>query len=125
MRTKGESPFERRLRRYREQDGLCWLCGETLDMFQPQWTYGSCSWEHIVPLSSGGSDTWKNVVISHRECNCVRADRFVWKVERPTRNEWQGCRSWLYPKKANRRFVWTWRQVIKIMKRLPAYSTAT
>lgn len=81
--TKGKTMHQMRLLRFQRQDGLCWLCSEPLDLFQPQHSLGSASWEHVIPRSSGGSDRWSNVVLTHAECNKQRGDRLLWKLERP------------------------------------------
>lgn len=73
----------RKLAFYRRQNGCCWLCGEPLDLFLPAHAIGSASWEHIIPASSGGSDGWRNMALTHYECNRWRGKRFIFKVERP------------------------------------------
>jgi 5-methylcytosine-specific restriction endonuclease McrA len=82
---KGKTMHEMRLMQYQRQEGLCWLCNEPLDLFQPVHSYGSCSWEHVIPKCLGGSPGWPNVVITHWECNKARGDRFIWNLKRPPR----------------------------------------
>jgi hypothetical protein len=79
----GKTMHQMRLIYYRRQGGLCWLCSEPIDLFQPVHTYGAPSWEHIIPRCIGGSNTWVNVVMTHNECNKARRDRFIWRLERP------------------------------------------
>ena len=89
--TKNRSNHAGRLRFYKRQLGLCWLCGEHIDMFQPTHTAGSASWEHIIPASSGGSDRMTNMALTHYECNKLRGDRFIFRVDRPR------CRPYAMP----------------------------
>lgn len=72
-----------RVRQYRAQNGACWLCGETLDLWLPAHRYGSASREHVIPRSAGGSEDLSNAVLTHWECNKVRGARLIWKVDRP------------------------------------------
>ena len=50
---------------FEEQDGLCYLCGESL--------YGRLddplSIEHKIPISRGGSDDVSNIALAHLSCN--------------------------------------------------------
>lgn len=126
MNYKFITAHETRLKAYHKQDGLCWLCSEPLDLFQPVWTYGSCSWEHVIPISSGGSRGWRNVVITHHECNKLRGDRFIWKLNRPPQQTWNSDRrKYLFPHKAQKDFAFTVHRLCKILKRLPAHSGLT
>jgi hypothetical protein len=80
---KGKTMHQMRLTHYQRQEGLCWLCNEPIDLFQPVHSYGAPSWEHVIPRCLGGSDGWANVVLTHNECNKARRDRFIWRLERP------------------------------------------
>lgn len=75
--------YAMRLRCYRRQHGLCWLCGEHIDLFQPTHTAGSASWEHVIPACRGGSDRMSNLALTHYECNKLRGDRLIFSIERP------------------------------------------
>jgi len=83
MSSRWLKPFARRLRMYREQQGLCWLCGEHLDLFLPPCSYGGATFEHIVARNHGGSDAWCNMRLTHFECNQARGDRLTWQLARP------------------------------------------
>lgn len=74
-------PF--RLSLYLKQRGLCWLCDEALDLSVPKDTYGSCSFEHVIPAHCGGSFSRKNIVLTHWECNKARGSSIAWRVTRP------------------------------------------
>lgn len=80
---KGKTMHEMRLAQYKRQEGLCWLCDEPLDLFQPVHRYGSASWEHVIPKCCGGSLGWPNVVLTHWECNKARGEQFIWRLKRP------------------------------------------
>ena len=119
MHFKKIKAHEMRLRLYRLQNGECWLCREPLDLFLPQWSYGSCSWEHVIPRSSGGSEGWKNVVITHWECNKLRGDRMIWSLRRPDHATWHSIRrSQLFPQKAQRHFAHAVYRLMKIFKKM-------
>lgn len=80
---KGKTMHDMRLMQYRRQEGLCWLCDEPLDLFRPVHSYGSASWEHVIPKCHGGSRGWPNVVLTHWECNKARGERLIWRIQRP------------------------------------------
>lgn len=82
-RPPNDTMFGQKLKFYQHQNGLCWLCDEPLDLFQPVHSYGSASWEHVIPSSCGGSDRWSNMALTHWECNKRRGDCFIFRVERP------------------------------------------
>lgn len=48
-------------KRYRQQDGKCFLCGKPLDE--------TTNIDHIYPSSKGGANNWGNKVLTHRQCN--------------------------------------------------------
>jgi 5-methylcytosine-specific restriction endonuclease McrA len=99
---KKMTQHEMRLLIYQKQAGLCWLCGEPLDLFLLPHNYGGCSFEHIVPRSSGGSDSWKNIALTHRECNVARRDTFAWSLQRP--KTWKETHSRACHRKMQKRF---------------------
>lgn len=56
------------------QKGLCWHCGELLGE-----KYHA---DHLIPLSRGGSNDPRNIVISCPHCNLSKGDKLLW--------EWNG-----------------------------------
>lgn len=59
-------------RQYESQKGLCWLCAEPMEFGLPQNTYGYVTWEHVIPLSVGGTWEVENLRLTHWECNWIR-----------------------------------------------------
>ena len=49
-------------------NGTCQYCGKSL-------SHGQATIDHVIPVSRGGKHDWKNVVLSCKECNNVKADR--------------------------------------------------
>lgn len=45
----------------------CHYCGKLMRA-------GSWTWDHIVPLASGGKNRWFNRVPACKTCNCTKAD---------------------------------------------------
>ena len=59
---------------------VCWICG----LQEPGWpgnpnpqngAYSSCTRDHVVPKSKGGSNELSNLRPAHRYCNGYRGDR--------------------------------------------------
>lgn len=112
----GEVAHKEKLEQYRLQDGICWLCGEPMDMFQPAHAWGSVSWEHVIPRLLGGSDRPENFVLTHMECNKARGDRFVFRISRPVNVlEMVQMQS---PKRDQNGFDYVWRKVNRAMKNI-------
>lgn len=66
------------------QDGMCFLCGEAIDLTIPRNQYGACSAEHLMPKSSGGADCRNNLAATHWECNKKRGvGRWLKQVRPP------------------------------------------
>jgi 5-methylcytosine-specific restriction endonuclease McrA len=62
---------ETKQRLYNEQNGLCALCGETLNA---HWADSEeCQVDHLIPVSQGGDNSESNLVIAHRKCNQEKA----------------------------------------------------
>ncbi len=79
----GQQMHQRKLEAFRNQGGLCWLCDEPLDLFQPAHTYGCSTWEHVIPRCCGGSNSRANLTLTHYECNMGRGERIIWRLKRP------------------------------------------
>lgn len=111
------SNHELRLIFYRRQNGCCWLCGEALDLFQPTHTVGSPSWEHVIPASSGGSDRLSNLALTHHECNKLRGDRFIFRIERPV--QWPPKHRWHHKQYQQVGFEIALRKLKRILSAVP------
>jgi hypothetical protein len=67
-RPKGLSPRQI----YNNSNGMCGICGDSID-WSLKWPHPmSMSVDHIVPLSRGGDDSESNLRASHLRCNCQR-----------------------------------------------------
>lgn len=53
------------------QRGLCWWCGEPLG--------NEYHIDHRIPLSKGGSNDARNIVITHPKCNLSKSDKMPWE----------------------------------------------
>ena len=67
---------------YNRDGGICSLCGGQCDYndyifkgiaFIAGNHYPSI--DHIKPLSKGGSHTWDNVQLAHKQCNSIKSDK--------------------------------------------------
>lgn len=111
-----EATHKLKLDHYRQQGGICWLCGEPMDLFQPVHAWGSVSWEHVVPRLLGGSDQQVNLVLTHMECNKARGERFVFRLSRPANaREMVEMQS---PKRGQHGFDYVWRKVNRAVKNI-------
>lgn len=67
----------------------CYLCGEKVDMgdyyikgddiFISGNKYPSV--DHVIPISKGGTHTWDNVKLAHRDCNSSKSDNTTIEIE--------------------------------------------
>lgn len=57
---------------------ICHICGKTVDMAADTnaSTYGSI--DHVIPISKGGTHTWDNVMLAHRDCNTAKRDNSLY-----------------------------------------------
>lgn len=67
---------------YNRDGGVCALCGKPCDyenyifdgnIFIAGNAYPSI--DHIKPLSKGGSHTWNNVQLAHKQCNSIKSNK--------------------------------------------------
>jgi 5-methylcytosine-specific restriction endonuclease McrA len=105
---------------YQKQAGRCWLCSECLDLFLPANTWGACSWEHVIPLSGGGSNVWKNIAMTHWECNKARRDQLTWSLTRP--RSVRDLQGWRNVTKLNQQFQ---RQILPRLRKILAATVTT
>lgn len=65
----------------RKDKDVCHICGEKVDMSidTNSGRYGSI--DHVIPISKGGTHTWDNVKLAHRECNSLKRDRVSYSIE--------------------------------------------
>ena len=67
---------------YNLADGVCALCGGICDyedyIFKGKYFIAGNKYpsiDHIVPLSKGGSHTWDNVQLAHKQCNSIKSNK--------------------------------------------------
>ena len=60
---------------YKRDHGICWICGQPVDIEADSNDNNYPSIDHVVPISKGGKDTWDNVRLAHRICNSKRGNR--------------------------------------------------
>lgn len=59
---------------YKRDDGICYLCGDPIDI-ELEWPDTmSFSIDHVYPISLGGDDTVENVKSTHLRCNISKND---------------------------------------------------
>jgi hypothetical protein len=66
------------VRKLAERDGwVCHICGKRVGKsYNPQHDRAP-SIDHLVPVSAGGTHTWDNVALAHRQCNWERSNEGV------------------------------------------------
>mgnify|MGYP002294320240 CR=1 FL=1 len=75
MRCYGDAEYDDAvtLRAVMKRDhGICMLCGLPVDETDMKNGHPSKMYptiDHIIPISAGGSHTWKNVQLAHNSCN--------------------------------------------------------
>jgi 5-methylcytosine-specific restriction endonuclease McrA len=50
---------------YKRQGGLCWLCHKSMPR-------SDATFDHLIPRSKGGGQSWENLKLAHRSCNEAR-----------------------------------------------------
>ena len=71
---------QQKVRQFKHQNGLCCWClkpMELKEMTADEWAQRAsfpnlATWEHLVPLARGGTDSRFNRVLAHRFCNNER-----------------------------------------------------
>lgn len=62
---------------FKRDKGICWLCGESVDL-QLKWPdRGFATLDHVVPLVRGGMHSYSNIRLAHLRCNCRKGAREV------------------------------------------------
>lgn len=61
---------KRRLKLYREQNGKCIYCGLPLGGSTPK----HATIDHVIPKTRGGANAYGNLVLTHPQCNMIKAD---------------------------------------------------
>jgi 5-methylcytosine-specific restriction endonuclease McrA len=65
-------PFKQRL--FDEQSGKCWICGEMMVLVFTARDRLSATFDHIRPVSLGGTWTKANLKLAHQICNNRRGN---------------------------------------------------
>ena len=67
---------------YQRDHGICYLCGGVCDWADGEEKDGTFiagpmypSVDHVVPVSKGGTHTWANIKLAHRDCNTKKRDQ--------------------------------------------------
>lgn len=67
---------------YERDKGICKICGGLCDYNDYEIRGNTIivgnsypSIDHITPLSKGGSHTWDNVQLAHKQCNSIKSDK--------------------------------------------------
>lgn len=74
----GKVDWDISIERLLKRDGhVCYLCGEHVDtkVDTNLGTYPSI--DHVIPVAKGGTHTWDNVKIAHRQCNSLKRDEVL------------------------------------------------
>jgi len=74
--------YERRLKLFRQQGGLCFYCGKPMFFLHKTNKFKLtrenkkrlATIDHIIPKSAGGTDCWNNIVCACRTCNHDKGD---------------------------------------------------
>jgi 5-methylcytosine-specific restriction endonuclease McrA len=62
------------LRAFAEQKGMCWICGEKMNLHGDWREPMTATADHVKPKSLGGK-LHKNIKAAHRECNIKRGNK--------------------------------------------------
>ena len=67
---------------FNRDNGICKICGSVCDWSDIEKRDGFAivgnrypSIDHIIPLSKGGTHTWDNVQLVHKQCNSIKSDK--------------------------------------------------
>lgn len=79
--------YKRKIEMYAEQDGACYLCGETmLDPSSTEQLKDHClypEFEHVTPKSKGGTNDMNNLLLACRSCNQSKRDLMPLDITTP------------------------------------------
>jgi 5-methylcytosine-specific restriction endonuclease McrA len=56
---------------WRESDGVCGICKQHIRV------YDEIHFDHVVPLSKGGTHTYNNIQVAHARCNMRKSDKVM------------------------------------------------
>lgn len=82
MRRTGAKKRRLLIRKYEEQGGLCFYCGQLVNI-DLKIESGECvpagypTVDHIVPLDQGGTWAVSNLVLACRRCNQIKSNGIV------------------------------------------------
>ena len=62
-------------RLYMRDQGVCQICGKTIDFDCDSNSDDYPSIDHIIPISKGGQHQWDNVQLACRKCNTLKRDK--------------------------------------------------
>lgn len=76
---------QQKTRQFKHQNGLCCWCLELMELKEltpEEWAMRGrlskvATWEHVVPMSQGGTDSRFNRVLAHRDCNNKRGTKIA------------------------------------------------
>jgi 5-methylcytosine-specific restriction endonuclease McrA len=62
---------------FHRDQGLCWLCNETVDPSLPRVSKLGGTIDHVIPISRGGEDTLENCRLAHWICNNRKSNKII------------------------------------------------
>ena len=74
-RSQGPYKGKWRAHLFKEQDGLCWHCGERMNLLRRKGGQPSrlfATFEHLINAVDGGQVDGNNIVLAHAKCNNIR-----------------------------------------------------
>lgn len=81
LRANGYVDYSITLTKLVKRDkGICHICGSKVDIKADSNSGLYPSIDHIIPKSKGGTHTWDNVALAHRDCNSKKQASMVYKT---------------------------------------------
>ena len=75
-----KKPNGKRMRIYKEQSGICHICGGKISLKLKDPHPKSFSLDHVIPRKYGGTDIKENLAIAHKRCNRRRDFKLIFGV---------------------------------------------